>query len=70
MRPAREEIRAATDWVKEQDGNPGWPKHVDEVLVNLAKALGYELESNHYSAELFIQSRTDQRHGRYRNAIR
>ena len=43
MRPAKEEIRAATNWVKDQDGNPGWPKHVDGVLANLAKELGYEL---------------------------
>ena len=43
MSPTKEELKNAVAWVKEQDGNPGWPKHVDEALADLAKDLGYEL---------------------------
>lgn len=43
MNPAREELRNAAVWVKDQDGNPLWPKHVEEVFIALAKELGYEL---------------------------
>ena len=43
MRPSKEELRAAIPWLKDQDGNPDWPKHVEGALADLAKDLGYEL---------------------------
>ena len=43
MHPSAEELKNASAWVKDQDGNPAWPKHVDEVLAGLAEDLGYEL---------------------------
>lgn len=43
LRPTKEELHAAMDWVKYQDANPDWPKHVEEILADLAKDLGYEL---------------------------
>lgn len=41
--PSREELLDSVDWVKNQDKNPGWPKHVETSLKALAKDLGYEL---------------------------
>ena len=43
MNPTRDELRNAATWLKDQDGNPMWPEHVDEMLANVAKDLGYEL---------------------------
>lgn len=43
MRPSKEELRAAIPWLKDQDGNPDWPKHVEGALADLAKDLGCEL---------------------------
>lgn len=43
LRPTKKELGEAVAWVKDQDGNPGWPKHVEEVLADLAKDLGYGL---------------------------
>lgn len=43
MNPTKEELKNALAWVKEQDGNPTWPEHVDDILTKLAKDLGYEL---------------------------
>jgi Nucleotidyltransferase of unknown function (DUF6036) len=41
LKPSAEEITECIEWVKYQDANPGWPKHVEEVLKSLAKELGH-----------------------------
>ncbi len=41
LKPSVEEIRESIEWVKYQDANPQWPKHVEEALTSLAKELGY-----------------------------
>lgn len=43
INPAREELLEALDWVKNQDQNPGWPRHVEASLTSLARKLGYDL---------------------------
>jgi len=43
MHPTKEELKGAITWVKDQDGNPDWPKHVENVLADLAKDLGHGL---------------------------
>jgi len=39
MKPTEEEIDEATPWVKEYDGNPMWPKHVDIEITKLKNEL-------------------------------
>jgi hypothetical protein len=41
LKPSSEELKDCIDWVKHQDANVDWPKHVEEVLKNLAKELGH-----------------------------
>jgi hypothetical protein len=41
LKPTREELIEALPWVKDQDANLDWPKHVEETLTELAKVLGY-----------------------------
>lgn len=41
LRPTVEEIQEILPWVEAQDANPEWPKHVVEVLADLAARLGY-----------------------------
>ena len=43
LKPTLDELKAALPWVKEQDANPDWPKHVENSIQELAKTLGYEL---------------------------
>lgn len=43
MNPDRDELKEAMIWVKVQDMNPLWPKHVELSLQGLAKELGYGL---------------------------
>lgn len=43
MNPSHNELQEAIVWVKEQDMNPFWPKHVELSLQSLAKELGYGL---------------------------
>jgi hypothetical protein len=37
--PSREELATMLPWLEEQDGNPGWPAHVRETLVDLGQRL-------------------------------
>ena len=39
LAPTREELAALLPWLEEQDGNPGWPAHVRETLVDLGLRL-------------------------------
>ena len=41
MRPTPEELEGLQPWLEEQDGNPGWPRHVRENLDLVAKRLGH-----------------------------
>jgi Nucleotidyltransferase of unknown function (DUF6036) len=41
LKPSAEEIKECIDWVRYQDANPDWPKHVEVVLRSLAKELGH-----------------------------
>lgn len=43
MKPTQDELREAIDWVKYQDANSDWPKHVVISFSKLAKKLGYGL---------------------------
>jgi hypothetical protein len=43
LKPTKEEILKAMDWIKRQDAHPGWPEHVEKSMGALAKRLGYEL---------------------------
>ena len=40
LRPTREELEEVIEWVKEQDTNPMWPKHVEEQFRFLDERLG------------------------------
>lgn len=40
LEPSPEELQEARDWVVDQDLNPGWPGHVDEVIEDVERALG------------------------------
>ena len=41
LKPTSEELREAKAWVVQQDGNPNWSKHVDDVFEDLSKGLGH-----------------------------
>lgn len=41
MKPTKEELLLASEWVKQQDGNPGWPSWVDGQIQKLSEELGY-----------------------------
>lgn len=43
LKPSREELLEILPWVKDYDGNPGWPAYVQSQIEFLAKGLGYEL---------------------------
>lgn len=43
LKPTREELIQALPWVKIQDVNVDWPKHVEDTIAELARALGYGL---------------------------
>ena len=40
LAPTDIELTEISPWLSEQDGNPGWPSHVDAVLTDLSKRLG------------------------------
>ena len=40
LRPTGEELEEVIEWVKEQDTNPMWPKHVEEQFRFLEERLG------------------------------
>ncbi|TVQ79304.1 MAG: hypothetical protein EA369_05070 [Bradymonadales bacterium] len=42
LRPTRKELKTAAEWVKKQEGNPEWPKHVDDCVADIEEALAYE----------------------------
>ena len=41
LAPSPAELAEALPWVQWQDANPDWPRHVEEVLVDLARRLGH-----------------------------
>ena len=43
LAPTPEELEEARPWLHEQDTNPEWPAHVDQVLADLARRLGHGL---------------------------
>jgi hypothetical protein len=43
LKPTRAELNDSLDWLKYQDANPLWPKHVSDTIKNLAERLGYDL---------------------------
>jgi len=43
MNPTRDELLEASEWVKQQDENLGYPEWVDKQIARVAKELGYEL---------------------------
>ena len=43
LAPTPAEIEEACTWLHEQDANPLWPAHVDDVLADLARRLGHGL---------------------------
>ena len=40
MDPSLDELRLIEPWLAGQDGNPNWPTHVHETLLDLARRLG------------------------------
>jgi hypothetical protein len=42
LRPTGKELKTASDWVKKQEANPGWPKHVDQCVADIEEALSHE----------------------------
>lgn len=40
LEPSEEELDDAREWVSEQDANPDWPGHVQEVLDDVRRAVG------------------------------
>jgi len=43
LKPTQTEMRETLDWLRHQDGHPGWPEHVNRQMAALAKRLGYGL---------------------------
>lgn len=43
LKPTKEEMQGAMDWLRQQDAHLGWPQHVNKSMAALAKRLGYEL---------------------------
>lgn len=43
LKPTKAEMLETLDWLRFQDGHPGWPEHVNKQMAALAKRLGYEL---------------------------
>lgn len=41
LAPTRPELQALTEWLEQQDLNPGWPEHVRSTLADLARRLGH-----------------------------
>jgi hypothetical protein len=41
--PTQAELAALRPWLDQQDGNPGWPAHVGQVLTDLSGRLGHGL---------------------------
>ena len=41
LAPSPEELTEALSWVQWQDANPDWPRHVAEVIEDLARRLGH-----------------------------
>ncbi len=42
LKPTKKELETASDWLKKQEANPGWPSHVDEKVNELQKELQNE----------------------------
>jgi len=42
LKPTKNELNNAIEWVKERDSNAAWPDHVEKAFAFLGKALGYE----------------------------
>jgi len=42
LNPSPKELSEAVEWVKEQDQDVGWPKHVEFSIKILAKDLGHD----------------------------
>jgi len=43
LAPTPQELEEARPWLHEQDTNPQWPAHVDQVLADLARRLNHGL---------------------------
>lgn len=43
LKPTSQELKRIVPWLKDQDGNPGWPDHVNDTLRDLERKLGHEL---------------------------
>lgn len=41
LAPGPEELTESLPWVQWQDANPDWPRHVAEVIADLARRLGH-----------------------------
>ncbi len=42
LKPTLLELKDSIEWVQNQDANPNWPKHVENIFTEVAKVLGYE----------------------------
>jgi hypothetical protein len=43
LAPTESELEAIEPWLAEQDGNPDWPRHTQDVLEDLRRRLGHGL---------------------------
>jgi hypothetical protein len=43
LKPTKEELISCLEWVRNQDENADWPKHVTTMFKTVAKELGYGL---------------------------
>jgi hypothetical protein len=48
LSPTKQELRHTFLWVKEQDSEKRWPKHVQKCFHELARRLGYEFSENDF----------------------
>ena len=39
LKPTKEEIEKLSPWLKDRDGNPGWPDYVDKSMTELIRIL-------------------------------
>ncbi len=49
LKPTREELIDAYNWVSRQDAHPNWPTHVKKQFLDLAGKLGYGISENDFT---------------------
>ena len=48
MKPSQKELKTSFHWVRQQDSEKRWPKHVQKCFVELSRRLNYELSEEDF----------------------